>query len=62
MNILRCTLPALAQGQARRRDAAKYFIAALDRTYELYRETGRKLLVANSPTSCSAILAPPPGG
>ena len=38
--------------------AAKYFLAALDRTYELYKETGRKLPVANFSNILLAIIAP----
>jgi len=58
MNILRCTLPpsrALKPGDAK---AAKYFLAALDRTYELYRKTGRRLPVGNFANILLAIIAP----
>ena len=41
MNILRCTLPPSRRLKPRDHDAAKYFLAALDRTLELYEETGR---------------------
>jgi uncharacterized protein len=58
MNILRCTLPPsrdLKPGDAK---AAKYFLAALDRTYELYRKTGRRLPVGNFANILLAIIAP----
>jgi uncharacterized protein len=58
MNILRCTLAAsrsLKPGDAR---AARHFLAALDRTYELYQQTGRKLLVGNFANILLAIIAP----
>ncbi len=58
MNILRCTLPpsrSLKPGDA---EAAKYFLAALDRTYELYRQTGRRLTVGNFANILLAIIAP----
>ncbi len=58
MNILRCTLPpsrSLKPGDA---EAARYFLAALDRTYELYRRTGRRLPVGNFANILLAIIAP----
>ncbi len=58
MNIIRCTLPAARTIKPTDRAAAKHFIAALDRTYELYRETGRKLPVANFANILLAIVAP----
>ena len=58
MNILRCTLPpsrSLKPGDA---EAARYFLAALDRTYELYEQTGRRLPVGNFANILLAIIAP----
>lgn len=58
MNILRCTLPpsrGLKPGDA---EAAGHFLAALDRTYELYQETGRRLPVGNFANILLAIIAP----
>ena len=58
MNILRCTLPpsrSLKPGDA---EAARYFLAALDRTYELIRQTGRRLTVGNFANILLAIIAP----
>ena len=58
LNSLRCTLPG-ARGVKPADDAmAKSFFAALDRTHALYRETGRKLIVANFANVLIAILAP----
>ena len=58
MNILRCTLPAARTIKPTDHSAAKHFLAALNRTYELYRETGRKLPVANFANIILAIVAP----
>jgi uncharacterized protein len=58
MNILRCTLPPSRSVKPGDEQAAKYFLAALDRTYELYRETGRKLPVGNFANILLAIIAP----
>ena len=58
MNILRCTLPEsriLKPGDAA---AAKHFLAALDRSYELYEQTGRRLPVGNFANILLAIIAP----
>lgn len=58
MNIIRCTLPpsrSLMPGDAA---AARHFLAALDRTYELYLETGRQLPVGNFANILLAIIAP----
>jgi uncharacterized protein len=38
--------------------AARHFLAALDRSYELYRQTGRKLIVGNFANILLAIVAP----
>ena len=58
MNIIRCTLPGARTIKPTDAMAAKYFLAALDRTYELYQETGRKLPVANFSNILLAIIAP----
>jgi len=58
LNTLRCTLPG-ARGVKPADDAmATAFFAALDRTWELYQETGRKLMVANFANILIGILAP----
>ncbi len=58
MNIVRCTLPPSRDVKPDDAEAAEHFLAALDRTYELYEETGRKLPVANFANILLAIVAP----
>ena len=58
MNILRCTLPPSRSLKPSDAAAAKHFLAALDRTYELYRKTGRRLTVGNFANIILAIIAP----
>jgi len=58
INILRCTLPRSRSVKPDDATAAKYFLAALDRTHELYRQTGRKLIVGNFANILLAIIAP----
>jgi uncharacterized protein len=58
MNIVRCTLPPSRKVKPTDAAAAKHFLAALDRTYELYEQTGRKLPVANFANILLAIVAP----
>ena len=58
MNILRCTLPRSRSVKPGDRPAAKYFLAALDHAEELYRQTGRKLVVGNFANILLAIVAP----
>lgn len=58
LNTVRCTLPGARGVKPADGDMAKAFFAALDRTHELYRASGRKLLVANFANILLAILAP----
>jgi uncharacterized protein len=58
MNIVRCTLPPSREVKPDDAAAAKAFLAALDRSCELYEETGRKLVVGNFANVLLAILAP----
>ncbi len=58
MNILRCTLPRSRSVKPNDATAAKHFLRALDRTQELYRSTGRKLIVGNFANILLAIVAP----
>jgi len=58
LNIVRCTLPPSRKVKPSDAEAAKHFLAALDRTYELYQRTGRKLVVANFANILVSILAP----
>lgn len=59
MNILRCTLPPSRNLKPGDAEAARHFLAALDRTYELYKQTGRRLTVGNFANILLAIIAPP---
>ncbi|MBS1131282.1 MAG: Radical [Proteobacteria bacterium] len=58
LNTLRCTLPGARGVKPADGDMGKAFFVALDRTYELYQETGRKLMVANFANILIGILAP----
>ncbi len=58
LNTLRCTLPGARGVKPADGDMATAFFAALDRSHELYRETGRKLMVANFANILIGILAP----
>jgi uncharacterized protein len=58
INILRCTLPASRRVKPDDATAAKYFLKTLDRTHELYAQTGRKLVVGNFANILLAIVAP----
>lgn len=58
MNIVRCTLPPSRSVKPSDASAAKHFIKALERTHQLYLDTGRKLPVANFSNILLAIVAP----
>jgi uncharacterized protein len=58
MNVLRCTLAPSRGLKPGDTEAARYFLSALDRTYELYRQTGRRLPVGNFANILLAIIAP----
>ena len=58
MNVLRCTLPSSRSLKPDDAETARYFLAALDRTYELYEQTGRRLPVGNFANILLAIIAP----
>jgi uncharacterized protein len=58
MNVVRCTLPPSREVKPSDASAARSFLAALDRSLELYEETGRKLVVGNFANILLAILAP----
>lgn len=58
LNTVRCTLPGARGVKPADPDMARAFFAALDRSHELYRETGRKLVVADFANILLAILAP----
>ncbi|MBF0155286.1 MAG: peptide-modifying radical SAM enzyme CbpB [Magnetococcales bacterium] len=58
LNPVRCTLPGARSIKPDDALLAKALLAALERTHELYRATGRKLVVANYANILLAILAP----
>ncbi|MBF0283814.1 MAG: peptide-modifying radical SAM enzyme CbpB [Magnetococcales bacterium] len=58
LNMTRCTLEGGRQARVPDHEAAPPFLAALERTHALYRETGRKLVVGNFANILLAILAP----
>ncbi|MBI4788832.1 MAG: peptide-modifying radical SAM enzyme CbpB [Chloroflexi bacterium] len=58
LNPVRCTLPGAREVKPRDHELARYYLKALDRTYALYRKTGRKLVVANFANVLVSIVAP----
>ncbi len=58
VNQVRCTLEGGRAAKPSDREMARMFIAALDRTFELYRETGRKLVIGNFANILLGIVAP----
>lgn len=58
LNIVRCTLPPARKVRPADPAAAKHFLAALTRSNELYRRTGRKMVVANFANIIMGIVAP----
>ena len=58
LNAVRCTLPGARAVRPDDGAMTRAFFAALDRTHELYRDSGRKLVVANFANILIAILAP----
>ncbi|MEO5661537.1 MAG: peptide-modifying radical SAM enzyme CbpB [Polaromonas sp.] len=58
LNAVRCTLPGARAVRPEDDALATHFIAAIERSHALYRETGRKLVVANFANVLLAIMAP----
>ncbi|MBF0094516.1 MAG: peptide-modifying radical SAM enzyme CbpB, partial [Alphaproteobacteria bacterium] len=58
LNVTRCTLPGARETRGDDGQVSRAYLAALDRTHALYRESGRKLVVANFANILIAILAP----
>ena len=58
LNPIRCTLPDSRKHKPLDKDIAKYYSKALDRVYELYQKTGRKLVVANFANILVGIIGP----
>ena len=58
LNPLRCTSLKSRKHKPSDFDIAKYYLQALDRTYQLYKKSGRKLVVANFANILISIIAP----
>jgi uncharacterized protein len=58
LNPVRCTRQGARDIKPSDEDVSKYYLAALQRSEELYRETNRRLVVANFANILIAILAP----
>lgn len=58
LNPVRCTLAGGRRVRPSDVEFAAAYLRALDRTYELYQTTGRKLVVANFANIVLAVLAP----
>jgi len=58
LNPVRCTRKGAREIKPKDHEMSRYYLRALDRTRELYDETGRKLVVANFANILIAILAP----
>lgn len=58
LNPVRCTRRGAREIKPSDHELSKYYLKALDRTYELYEETGRKMVVANFANVMLGIVAP----
>lgn len=58
LNMVRCTLPPSREIKPKDDEVAKHFFKALDRSHELYKETGRKIVIANFANILVSIMAP----
>ncbi|HTY22649.1 MAG TPA: peptide-modifying radical SAM enzyme CbpB [Desulfomonilaceae bacterium] len=58
LNPVRCTRQGARDIKPMDSDLSSSYLKALDRTYELYRETGRKLVIANFANVLVSIVAP----
>ncbi len=58
LNQVRCTLQGARDVKPDDHELATHLLQALDRSYELYQATGRKLVVANFANILLSILAP----
>ena len=58
LNPVRCTLSGSRKYRPLDSDIAKHYLKALDRVYQLYQKTGRKLVVANFANVLIGIIAP----
>ncbi|MBI5237609.1 MAG: peptide-modifying radical SAM enzyme CbpB [Deltaproteobacteria bacterium] len=58
LNPVRCTRQGARDIKPLDADLSSHYLKALDRTYELYEETGRKLVIANFANVMVSIVAP----
>jgi len=58
LNPVRCTRQGARDIKPKDHEMSVHYLKALDRTFELYQKTGRKLVVANFANVLIAILAP----
>lgn len=58
LNIVRCTQERSRTVKPADLAASEHYLKALDKTYELYQKTGRKIVVANFANILLSILAP----
>jgi uncharacterized protein len=58
LNPVRCTRQGARDIKPKDEDISRYYLAALERTEELFRQTGRRLVVANFANILIAIQAP----
>lgn len=58
LNVIRCTLSGAREIKPDDSEVIAHFFAALDRSYELYQQTGRKLIIVNFANILISILAP----
>jgi len=58
LNPLRCTSPASRPHKPKDSRFAAHYLKALDRSFELYKKTGRRIVIANFANVLVGILAP----
>ena len=58
LNPVRCTRQGARDIRPADHEIARHYLRALDRTYELFQETGHKLVVANFANVLVSIMAP----
>jgi uncharacterized protein len=58
LNIIRCTQERSRTVKPDDETAAKHYLKALDKSHELYKKTGRKIIVANFANIVLSIVAP----
>lgn len=58
LNPVRCTREGARTIKPLDHEISKHYLKALDRTFELYKQTGRKLVVANFANILVSIIAP----